>query len=113
MPDIIKGFAYIIKYLTELTRKIEWRWDIEKQGVFEKLKKRMTTATVLAIPDNKHKFWMEVDVLEYAISEVLSQQQTDSFWWPIAFMFQVLNKIEINYKIYDWELLAIITGLKL
>jgi len=44
---------------------------------------------------------MEVDVLEYAISEVLSQQQTDSFWWPIAFMFQVLNKIEINYKIYD------------
>ena len=28
-------------------------------------------------------------------------------------MSQALNETEINYEIYDWELLVIITGLKL
>jgi len=32
----------------------------------------MTTAPVLAVPDNKHKFQIEVDVLEYTIGGVLS-----------------------------------------
>ena len=44
---------------------------------------------------------MEVDVLGYAIGGVLSQQQTDSTWWLIAFMSQALNETERNYKIYD------------
>jgi len=56
---------------------------------------------------------MEVDASGYVIGRVLSQQQTNSSWWPIAFMSQALNKTERNYEIYDQELLAIITGLKL
>jgi len=56
---------------------------------------------------------MEVDASGYVIGGVLSQQQTNSSWWPIAFMSQALNKTERNYEIYDQELLAIITGLKL
>ena len=40
----------------------------------------MTIAPVLAIPDNKHKFWIEIDTSGYAIGEVLSQQQTNGFW---------------------------------
>jgi len=67
--------------------------------VFDKLKKRMTTASVLAVPDNKHKFQIEVDVLGYAIGRVLSQQQTNSFWQPIVFISQALNKIERNYML--------------
>jgi len=48
--------------------------------VFEKLKKRMTTALVLTVSDNKHKFQIEVNTSEYAIGGVLSQYQTDSSW---------------------------------
>jgi len=32
----------------------------------------MTIALVLAVPDNKYKFQIEVDVLEYTIGGVLS-----------------------------------------
>ena len=39
----------------------------------------MTIAPVLAIPDNKYKFWIEIDTSGYAIGEVLSQQQTNGF----------------------------------
>jgi len=34
----------------------------------------MTTASVLAVPNNKYKFWIEVDTSGYAIGRVLSQQ---------------------------------------
>jgi len=39
----------------------------------------MTTVLVLAVPDNEYKFGMKIDVLEYAISGTLFQQQTVSF----------------------------------
>ena len=73
----------------------------------------MTTALVLTVLDNKHKFQIEINTSGYAIGGVLSQYQTDSSWWLIAFIFQAPNKAERNYEIYDWELLAIITDLKL
>ena len=38
----------------------------------------MTTAPVLAVLDNEHKFWMVVDTSGYAIGRILSQQQTDN-----------------------------------
>ena len=33
-------------------------------------------------------------------------------WRPIAYLSKAINEIERNYEIYDWELLAIIEGLK-
>ena len=72
----------------------------------------MSFILVLAIPDPNQEFWMEVNASGYAIGEILSQQQTNDSWRPISFLSQALNKTERNYKIYDWELLAIMTGLK-
>jgi len=33
----------------------------------------MITAPVLAVPNNKYKFWIEVDISGYVIGGVLSQ----------------------------------------
>jgi len=55
---------------------------------------------------------MEVDALEYAIGEILTQQQPDELWKPISFLFQALNETERNYEIYDQELLAIMIGIR-
>jgi len=68
--------------------------------------------TILAILDSKRKMQLEINALEYAIEEVLSQQQEDNSWRPIAYLSKTMNKMERNYKIYDWELLAIMKGLK-
>jgi len=37
----IRGFAKVTKPLTELTKKMEWKWGIEERSAFEKLKKLM------------------------------------------------------------------------
>ena len=68
---------------------------------FRKLKILLTTAPVLAALDNGYKFQMEVNASEYAVGGVLSQQQSDNSWQPVAYMSQALNETERNYKIYD------------
>jgi len=44
---------------------------------FRKLKKLLTTALVLVVLDNSHKFQIEVNASRYAVGGVLSQQQSD------------------------------------
>ena len=105
----IGGFAQIARQLTELTEKKEWLE--EKRGAFEKLK-RMTNTPTLAIPKPNKEFRMKVDASGYAVGGVLSQQQEDKSWKPIAYLSRSMNKTERNYEIYDQELLAIMTGLK-
>ena len=55
---------------------------------------------------------MEVDVLDYATRGVLSMEEEDRKWRPVAFLSKSLNETEKNYKIYDKEMLVIIWGLE-
>jgi len=61
----------------------------------------MINPPILAIPDNKRKMQLETDASGYAIRGVLSQQQEDNSWKPIAYLSRAMNKIERNYEIYD------------
>jgi len=72
----------------------------------------MTNPLTLAIPYPKQKMWLETDASGYTIGGVLSQQQEDSSWRPIAYLSKAMNETERNYKIYNWELLVIMEGLK-
>jgi len=72
----------------------------------------MINPPILAILDNKRKIQLETNVLGYAIRGVLSQQQEDNSWKPIAYLSRAINEIERNYEIYDRELLAIMKGFK-
>jgi len=57
------------------------------------------------------KFRVEVDASGYALGGVLSQQQ-EGKWKIIAFISHVMTSTEMNYDIYDKELLAIIFALE-
>jgi len=72
----------------------------------------MMNPPILAIPDSKRKMQLETDTSGYAIGGVLSQQQEDNSWKPIAYLSRAMNETERNYKIYNQELLAIMEGLK-
>ena len=92
--------------------KKAWKWQEEERSAFNKLKNKMTNPPTLAIPHPKWKMRLETNASRYAIEGVLSQQQEDSSWRPVAYLFKAMNETERNYKIYDWELLAIMEGLK-
>ena len=108
----IPGFTQVAKPLTELTGKKVWKWQEEEKNTFNKLKNKITNPLTLVISHPKWRMRLETNASGYTIGGVLSQQQEDSSWKPIAYLSKAMNETERNYKIYDQELLAIMEELK-
>ena len=54
--------------LTELTKKDkEWNWNAEADAAFAEVKKRFTTAPILAHCDPAKEVIIETDALDFAI----------------------------------------------
>ncbi|KAG5716111.1 hypothetical protein E4T56_gene10872 [Termitomyces sp. T112] len=106
----INNYSGITKPLNQLTWKdTPWDWDSKCQSVFLLLKKAFTSAPVLRHFDPSLPIVLECDTSDYAIAGILSQ----SNWGgkdlcPIAFYTRSMIPAELNYNIYDKELLAIV-----
>jgi len=110
----IQDFSTKARPLFDLTRSEQvWTWSRKEQAAFEDLKTAVTTAPVLASPQESDLFWIEADSSDFATGAVLSQQSTtDRKWHPVAFYSKSLSSMERNYEIYDKEMLAIIRVLE-
>ena len=106
----VKGFAKIAKPLTKLTGNNEWKWTEIQKTAFEELKKEITSERTLIIPQPGKPFRMETDASDFAVAAILSQEDNEGIWRPVAFMSKSLNDAERNYEIYDKEMLAMMKG---
>ncbi|KAL5498856.1 hypothetical protein ACEPAH_1374 [Sanghuangporus vaninii] len=107
----VEGYSSVVKPLTSLTGKAEWRWGEEQQKAFEELKKRLTNPPVLVIPNNEDPFCVEADASDFATGGVLLQKQ-EGRWKVVAYRSSTFLDAEQNYEIYDKEMLAIVQVLK-
>ena len=55
---------------------------------------------------------IEIDASDYVLSAVISQEYEDGCLHPVAFHSRKFKPAEINYNIYDKEMLAIVAALK-
>jgi len=109
----IQNYSQVARPLTELTKKTEkWAWNGEAGMAFEELKRRFTTAPILAHFDPARPVILETDASDFAIGAVLSQRDEENRLHPIAFHSRKFTPAEINYKIHDKELLAIVDAFK-
>jgi hypothetical protein len=107
----IKGFSVIAQPLIALTRKdATFEWTTAAQKAFDLLKRAFTTAPVLLHPDPTKPFQVETDASDFAIGAILSQPDEDGVLHPVAYYSRKFTAPEINYPIYDKELLAIIAA---
>ena len=108
----IKNFAEIMEPLRKLLKKdIEFVWSPDANNAFTKLKEAFTGDNILIFPDYEKEFVVETDASDFAVGCVLSQlSDKDNVLHPIAFHSRSLTPTELNYTIYDKELLAIITA---
>jgi ribonuclease HI len=104
----IEGFSKIAKPLTSLLEKDkEFKWTTACQASFEELKKRLTSAPVLVMPDLHKSFDIYCDASRQGLGCVLMQEGH-----VIAYSRQ-LRKHELNYPTHDLELAAVVHALKI
>jgi RNase H-like domain found in reverse transcriptase len=110
----IQNFASISKPLTTLTKKtVDFAWFSACQSVFEFLKTQFNSLTILAHFHPDRATVIKTDASDYAIATVLSQiDPVDNLLHPIAFYSRSMTLAELNYDIYNKELLAIFIAFK-
>jgi len=111
----IQDYSRIARPLTELTKKEagqEWKWNPEAEAAFQGLKRRFTSAPILAHFDATKPVIIETDASDFAIGAILSQRDAENRLHPVAFHSRKFTPAEINYEIHDKELLAIVDAFK-
>jgi len=72
-----------------------WTWKNNQQEFFDVLKKAVTSMPMLVFLDDAKLFCIEVDISDFAIGAVLSQQlEIDGKWHPVAFFSKFLFLVE-------------------
>src|SRR5438477_2465905 len=108
----IKGFAEHALPLNHLTGSAPYEWTDECQKAYQFIKDAITSDQVLTMPNDEGQYRIECDASYYASGAVLSQEQPNSTWRPIAFASWTMTPAQQNYQIYDKEFLAVINALE-
>ncbi|GFY34668.1 retrovirus-related Pol polyprotein from transposon 17.6 [Trichonephila clavipes] len=103
----IQNYADIREPLYRLKKKeTKFNWSTEAQDSFNKVKRALTEAPVLQLPNFLEQFNLFTDASGVGIGTVLNQNQR-----PISFASRTLNKAERNYTVTELEFLAVIWAL--
>ena len=108
----IQDYSKLILPLTQLTKKgRSFVWTNETYIAFVNLKKALTLAPILAHVDPQKPFIVEANVTsDFALGSILSQGDDEKLH-PMGFHLHKFDTAEINYEVYDKELLAIVDPL--
>ncbi|KAK1686551.1 hypothetical protein QYE76_047399 [Lolium multiflorum] len=104
----VPNFSTIAAPLNDLTKKgVIFEWGAAQDHAFDELKRLLTSAPLLALPDFNKQFEIECDASGIGIGGVLMQEGR-----PIAYFSEKLSGAKLNYPIYDKELYALIRVLE-
>jgi hypothetical protein len=103
----IRGFSTIITPITDCMKQGEFKWSKAATRAFEEVKRKMTKAPVMRLPDFTKLFEVECDASGVGIGGVLNQEHH-----PIAYFSEKLNDAKLKYSTYDKEFYAVVQALR-
>nr|GEX65316.1 reverse transcriptase domain-containing protein [Tanacetum cinerariifolium] len=104
----IQDFSKIARPMTHLLEK-ETPFVFSKDCIdaFETLKKKLTEAPILVVPDWNLPFELMFDASDFAIGAVLGQRKTKHFQ-PIHYASKTMTEAQIHYTATEKEMLAVV-----
>ena len=104
----IENLSKIAKPITELMKKdTKFKWTEECEASFQELKKRLVTAPVLILLDQRKDYQVYGDASRQGLGEVLMQDGR-----VVSYASRQLKPHELNYATLDLELAAVVHALK-
>jgi hypothetical protein len=91
-----------------LDKNKDFNWTEECETIFEELKKRLTSAPVLILPDITKTFDIYCDASQQGLGCVLIQEGN-----VVSYTSRQLRKHEENYPTHDLELATVVHALKI
>ncbi|XP_071702891.1 uncharacterized protein [Rutidosis leptorrhynchoides] len=108
LRKFIRHFSIIAAPLHAITKmKSKFEWSPKHDETFALLKKKISEAPVLALPNLQQPFELEIDASGYAMGAVLLQDRR-----PVAYHSEMFQGAQRNYPTYDKELLALHQAVK-
>ena len=98
--------------LTAMTKLGSFHWSDKSCLAFENIKNLFSSPAFLAHPDSSRPFVLECDASDFAYSAQLLQEGEDGVERSTGFFSAKMNDAQLNYPIYDKEMLAIIIALR-
>ena len=80
--------------------------------MFKEIKNKFIKELILKIYRSKLLIKVKTDLLDFILGAYMVQKYKDKIWHSVAYYSKKLIPLELNYNIYNKELLAIITVLK-
>nr|GEV96806.1 reverse transcriptase domain-containing protein [Tanacetum cinerariifolium] len=104
----IQEFSKIARPMTHLLEK-ETPFVFSKDCIdaFKTLKKKLTEAPILVVPDWNLTFKLMCDATDFSIGTVLGQQKTKHFQ-PVHYASKTMTETQIHYTTMEKEMLAVV-----
>ena len=102
----IKHFSTLVAPITECMKVRVFKWTQEAKESFESIKRKMTIASVLTLPNFSKVFELDYDASNVGIGAVLSQKGR-----PISLFSEKLNNAKRKYSTYDKEFYVVLQTL--
>jgi hypothetical protein len=93
--------------ITDCMKQGEFKWSKAATRAFGEVKKKMTEAHVMRLPDFTKLFEVKCDAFGLGIGGILSQEHH-----PIAYFSEKLNDAKLRYSTYDKEFYAVVQALR-
>ena len=105
----IEDFSRIAAPMTRLTRKeVKFEWDDRCEEAFQELKRRLTSAPILIVPDRGQGYTVYCDASTARLGCVLMQSGR-----VVAYGSRQLKNHKQNYPTHDMGLAAVVFALKI
>ncbi|CAF0929655.1 unnamed protein product [Brachionus calyciflorus] len=95
--------------ITNKNNRIEWNENCER--AFNELRTKLTSDTVLALPNSHGRFKLDTDACNTGVGAVLSQK-INGVYRPIAYFSKQLTKTQQNYSTTEKELFIMVVAME-